>query len=381
MFMVCVSVAWYGVMAQEKPAAAPTVDDEAARLLAKKEFEKGATFPGRDPAFLVLPRPTDRSKMAEELLTPEVRTMIKRALDYLVLTQEADGGWSDKDFESCTGVAALCCLAFMSDGSRPAIGPHGKPLLRGLQFLLNNVTSRGVIVGKDPYEYGPMYEHLLSTLVLLQNFGELPSESQARKVIERAIEVILQSQKRDGGWRYLYSVEGRSDISVTANALWVLRTAKKSGFTVQKENIARGVKYIEECAFPDGTFRYVYWGLKANPSMGGTGIIALCTDGKVGHILIPSARERIKYDYDRYTVKDFLDRDYFVYGCFFASLAMYPCGDEYFVPWFKKMVQILQAAQRKDGEYADHHDNTVYVTAMAAIMLQAPFGYLPIYER
>jgi hypothetical protein len=37
--------------------------------------------------------------------------------------------------------------------------------------------------------------------------------------------------------------------------------------------------------------------------------------------------------------------------------------------------------QRKDGELPDQLDNIIYTTAMAAITLQAPRGYLPIYER
>jgi hypothetical protein len=355
-------------------------EDEAARLLREKEKQKGPMSPGKDPAFLLLPKPTERTRIAD-LMTEEVQAMISRGLAFLVTAQDADGGWSDKDFPSNTGVTALCCLAFMAEGSRPLIGGYGKPLNRGIEYILKNVQSSGVIVGKGAYEYGPMYEHLLSTLTLLLSFGEMPWHPEARSVIERGLEVIHKSQRLDGGWRYQYSSEGQSDVSVTANALWVLRTAKKSGFTVDRKVINRGVQYIEQCAMPDGTFRYRYWGLHANPSMGGTGIIALANHGSVDHPLIPGAQKRILYDYNRYTVADFLEREYFVYGCFYASLAMYTCGDEAFFPWYQKMTRILDAAKRKDGEFADQRDNTVYVTAMALIMLQSPYGYLPIYER
>jgi hypothetical protein len=361
----------------EKPGAA----DETERLLAERERQRGPTFPGRDPAFLVLPRPSERTRMAEELLTPRVKERIEKALNFLVLAQDADGGWSDKEFPSDTGVAGLCSLAFMAEGSRPGIGRYGRPLQKGLTYLLNNVSSSGIIVGKQAYEFGPMYEHMYATLALLLSYGEMPDEPRARRILERAVEVLQKSQKRDGGWRYLYSSEGQSDISVTANALWVLRTAKKSGFTVAPQSVERGVKYIEQCAMPDGTFRYRYWGLHANPSMGGTGIMALCNNGSLDHPLIVPARDRIDYDYKRFTVADFLGREYFIYGCFFASLAQYSSGDDYFIPLYGKLIQILDAAGRKDGEYPDHKGNTVYVTAMAAILMQAPYGYLPIYER
>lgn len=378
-------------LGQEKPAA-PTGETAEAKasgdkqaeideLLRQKELERGPTFPGKDPAFLVLPRAAERSRMAEELLTPEVKEMIEKALAYLVAAQDADGGWSDTEYPSNTGVTALGCLALMAQGSQPRIGRFGKSLDRGLEFLLNNVQSSGIIVGKNCNKYGPMYEHTLSTLALVMACGDMPWRPQTRTVVSRAIEALHQAQKMDGGWRYLFSTEGHSDMSVTANVLWVLRTAKKSGFTISAKTIERATRFIESCALPDGTFRYRYWGLHASPSLGGIGVIALCNSGNIDHVLIPPSRDRIAYDYRRYTVEDLKNREAFVYGCFYASIAMYACGDEFFIPWYKKSAQVLKELQRKDGEFADKKDNVVYPTAMAAIVLQAPYGYLPIYER
>ncbi len=356
-------------------------EDVVQELLRERASEGGPVFPGDDPAFLVMPPATERTTMAEDLLTEETREMIDRSLEWLARTQNADGGWSDRHYESNTGVTALAILAFMAEGSRPRIGRYGRQINNGLEFLLGNVQTSGVIAGSGSNPYGPMYEHLYSTLALVLNMGDLPWEPEVNRVIADAIEVIQQSQKRDGGWRYQFSREGHSDISVTANALWVLRTAKKSGFTVSSESISQASNFIEQCAMPDGTFRYRYWGLHANPSMGGIGIIALASEGDLNHPLIPPTRDRIAYDYNRYTVRDILERDYFTYGMFYASLAMYTSGDEYFIPFYRKMFDIMRTAQLADGEFNDHRENEVYVTAMAAIALQAPYGYLPIYER
>ncbi|MDP6112585.1 MAG: hypothetical protein QGF00_13465 [Planctomycetota bacterium] len=366
------------VFAEEK--AKPAAED-SDKLLAEKESKRGPTFPGDDPAFLVLPRPAQRSRQALELLTPEVRQMNERALVFLARAQDADGSWSDTQFPSNTGVTALACLAFMAEGSRPRIGKYGKSIDLGLEFILKNVQTSGVIAGKGSNKYGPMYEHAYSMLALLYSFGDMPWRPQTRDVISRGIQAMLKSQRLDGGWRYQFSREGHSDMSVTANVLWVLRTAKKSGFTVSQEAIDRGIKFVEQCANPDGSFRYRYFGIHASPSLGGTGIIALCNHGRIDHPLIPTARDRIEYDYRRYTVNDLKERRYFVFGCFYASLATYMSGDAYWMPWFKKAVKVLATMQRKDGEIGDQHDNTIYSTAMASIVLQAPKGYLPIYER
>jgi hypothetical protein len=382
----------------------PGTRDEGQALLAAEERARGPQNPGKDPAFIVLPRAAERSRMALQLLgfetkfsvkdpktgkpreiSASVRDMIDKGLEYLVTKQDPNGGWSDTQFESNTGVTALCCLAFMAEGSRPRVGKYGKPMDRGLEFILRNVQTSGVIAGgKGNYELGPMYEHAYSMLALLYAYGDMPWRPQTQDVISRGIQAIARSQKLDGGWRYSISREGAADMSVTANVLWVMRTAKKSGFTVSSDAVAKGVKYVQHCATPDGTFRYRVWGLHASPSLGGTGVIALCNDGRLDHPLIPAARDRIAYDYRRYTVEDFItdkQRRYVVYGCFYASLAMYVCGDTFWIPWYEKAVRILASLQRKDGEFPDEHDNTIYSTAMALMVLQAPYGYLPLYER
>ena len=356
-------------------------DDDVHKLLAMRDRKLGPVSPGKDPAFLVLPRPTERGSMADTLLTPLIVQMKERALDYLVGRQDSDGGWSDTQFPSNTGVTALVCLALMAEGSRPRMGRYGRALDRGLEFLLKNVQSGGVIANKGSYHLGPMYEHALSMLALLYGYGDMPWRPQTRDVISRGIQAMARSQRLDGGWRYQFSREGDADMSVTANVLWVLRTAKKSGFTVDARAVQRGVDYIERCALPDGTFRYRIWGLHASPSLGGTGIMALCNNGAIDHPLIAPARDRIAYDYNRYTVQDLQARRYYVYGCFYASLAMYMCGDSYWIPWYRKATTVLRRMQRRDGEFPDEHGNTVYTTAMAAIVLQAPYGYLPLYER
>ncbi len=371
------------VLAQQPDAKEPAedVEAEARRLLAEQERRKGPTFPGVDPAFLVLPRSPQRSEMARELLTEDVLAMTEKSLAYLAANQDPDGGWSDTQFASNTGVTALCCMAFMAEGSRPRAGRYGRQLDRGLEFLLKNVQTSGVIAGKGSNSYGPGYEHAISTLALLMAYGDMPWRPETRDVISRAVQLLLRSQRLDGGWRYQMSREGHSDMSVTANVLWVLRTAKKAGFTVPREAIDQGVAFVEKCALPDGHFRYRAFGIHASPSLGGTGIVALSNNGQLDHRLIAPARDKIAYEYRRYTINDLKERRYFVFGAFYASLAMYSCGDEYWLPWFRKSAAVLAAMQTKDGDLPDQFDNHVYTTAMAAMVLQAPRGYLPIYER
>ena len=355
--------------------------DQAQRLLAAREREQGPQFPGRSPAFLVLPRPAERGNMANTLLTPGVNEMIEKGLAYLASKQDADGGWSDTHFQANTGITGLSCLAFMAEGSRPRIGKYGRKIDNGIEFLLKNVQPSGIIAGKGSNPYGPAYENVFSTLALLFAYGESPRHPELRDVISRSLQAIARGQKLDGGWRYDFGREGLSDMSVTANVLWVLRTARKSGFTVSSNAIDRAVTFIVTCAMPDGNFRYRRDGLISEAGPGGAGIIVLCSNGRIDHPLIPTARNKIAYDYRRYTIQDLAERNYYEFGSFYAGLAMYTCGDEYWIPWYQKAIQVLATMQRKDGEFFDKTDNTVYTTAMALMTLQAPRGYLSIYER
>jgi hypothetical protein len=378
-------------------APAPEADNAAAALLAKKDHAAGSRSVGKDPAFILLPRPADRNESALELFTPQVKEMRDKALAYIGSKQASDGSWSDgTEFTANTGITALACMAFMAEGSQPRVGAFGGRIDRGMEFMLNSFQiSSGVIAGAGSGNTtnrmarppGPMYEHVMATLALLMAYGDMPwREKDCHDVLDRAIQTILRSQLKEitgggAGWRYQVSKEGQADMSVTANVLWVLRIAKKCGYSIKPGTIDRGIKFVKECANPDGTFRYRHFGLVASPSLGGTGVIALVNQGSLDDPLIPTAIQRIEEDYRIYTIADLRERRYAIYGFFYASLAMYSQGDELWIPWYKKVVQVLAAMQDKDGAFHDEYDNTVYPTALAAMILQAPLGYFPIYER
>jgi hypothetical protein len=302
-------------------------------------------------------------------------------LNYVLVSQAADGSWSDLHYPSNTGVTGLAVLALMATGDRPNIGPTGKALTNGLEFLLKSSKESGAITAQGNNPLGPMYEQCYATLALLYAYGNMPWRRDLQDVISKSLQLIQRSQKLDGGWRYNFTREGESDVSVTCNVLWVLRTGKKCGFTVDANKISKAVAYIESCGLGEGGFRYRTNGRKMGPSMGGVGVIVLSGNGTLNHPLIPPTRDRIAYDYRRYTVDDLKDRRFTIFNTFYASLAMYMCGDEYWVPWFRKVVRLYSAMQRRDGEVWDKAGNTVYPTAMAATVLQAPLGYLPIFER
>lgn len=361
----------------EKPGAPDAKDAKAAKDKLSAEERK------RVVGTIIYPPRTQtrRESSAMQIMTPEVREMIRTALGFIRESQAADGGWGDKDFPQEVGVTALCCLALMGEGSLPRIGPSGRQLAKGVEFLLDHVKDDGQIVARDTYKYGPMYGHAWSTLVLLQVYGNVPWRKDMRDKIARAIQVILRFQKPDGGWRYKMMREGESDVLVTLNVLYALRLGIAAGFAIPRKVLDRGYKFIEDNGRPDGRFHYKAGGTLGSVAISGVGALAFHLQGKFDHPLLAAATKYIAHYHQRYTEEDLLEVPYFVYGTWYTSQAMYRAGDEYWHPYYRKIVSTFKKAQREDGQFLDHRDNCVYPTAVAAIVLQAPLGYMPLYQR
>jgi hypothetical protein len=322
-----------------------------------------------------------RESSAEKLLTPEVRKTTERALEFIKNAQHPNGSWGDNQFPESAGVTALCCLALMAEGSQPNSGRFGKELTAGLEFLLDHAKDDGQIAAKDTYRYGPMYDHAWASLCLLQAYGNMPWRTDMRDKTARAIQCLLRFQKVDGGWRYQMMKEGESDSLVTLNVLFTLRLGIRAGFSIPQESLDKAVAFIKSNSIPDGRWYYKKGGQPGTVAISGCGVIAVYGSGDLKNPLVEAADNYILKYYQRLSFEDLSETPYVVYGTFYTSQAMYMGGDKYWVPWFEKVSAFLKATQREKGDWLDQHENSTYPTAVAAIVLQAPLGYLPLYLR
>jgi hypothetical protein len=334
-----------------------------------------------DPAFLLFPRPTIRVPYLGDALRPQVESMTRQALKFLLENQQANGGWSDTHFPDSVGVTALCCLALMAEGNLPNQGPHGKALNKGLEFLLGRFKEEGVCSSAKVEGYGVMYGHAMALVALLEVNGNMPWRPELEDRVAKGLQTILRYQRLDGGWRYELTTTGDSDISVTTTVLLVLGQARRYGYAVPRAVLDKALKFVEECGREDGLFMYRLNGLTKVMPHSGVGVAALYGAGKLDHPLLPKARALIAHEYQRYSVEDLASRPYFHFGSFFAGVAMYSSGKDVWQPWFGKTVQVFAHCQRKDGSLSDQTGNQVYPTALAAILLQAPNGYLSFFVQ
>ena len=70
------------------------------------------------------------------------------------------------------------------------------------------------------------------------------------------------------------------------------------------------------------------------------------------------------------------------YGRFYATQAYWQYRElRHFRLWYPELVKTAENEQDADGSFADEEFGEVYATAMAALTLGVPFGYLPSFQR
>ncbi len=69
-----------------------------------------------------------------------------------------------------------------------------------------------------------MYSHAFATLFLAEIYGTTQRKDVKTK-LKRAIQLLVSSQNREGGWRY-QPIPVDADLSVTVSTLQALRKAQ-----------------------------------------------------------------------------------------------------------------------------------------------------------
>ncbi len=317
---------------------------------------------------------------ASEFVSPETQKSIDRGLAYLAIRQHPDGSFgSGSTYKRNVAVTALAGMAFLSAGHTPGRGQYGKHVDQSIEFLLSCAKPSGYIVREDSTGHGPMYGHGFATLFLAEVYGMTPRKD-VREALKAAVQLIVNSQSREGGWRY--DPDGKdADVSVTVCQMMALRAARNSGIAVPKTTVDQCVEYVKKCQNnADGGFRYQ---LNMRPQSdfprSAAGVVTLysagLTEGRelergLAYLMrFPPRGDLLRYD------------AHYFYGQYYAVQAMWHAGDEYWKQWYPAIRDELMIRQLPDGSWSDSLVNSEYATAMACLILQMPNNYLPIFQR
>lgn len=317
------------------------------------------------------------------LVTPETDAAIEHGLEWLAGRQQADRAFGPltafNRYRLNPAVNGLCGLALLSSGSTPGRGPYGAHLDQCVDLLADSARPTGFISERDAeYDQSPMYGHGFATMFLAEAYG-MARRRDLRGVVHRAVQLIIDTQNREGGWRY--APEPRdADISVTVCQMMALRAAHNTGIAVPREVIDRAIGYVTRCQNPDGGFRYqsLTGGESAFPRSAAA-LAALFTSGVADGPVVESG---LRYLHQfRPGEPTAIDRGYYFYAQYYAVQVAWHAGLEAWSAWYPAMRDELLRQQLSDGHWVDPVISPEYATAMALIALQLPNNYLPIFQR
>jgi len=322
---------------------------------------------------------------------PDLRVAlaVRRGLDYLAASQRPNGCWLDRvgrkvhnfyqgKVDEHVGVTALAGLTFLANGSTPGRGRYAEAIRRALDYIVSCTRPNGFITAAD----SRMYEHAFATLFLAEVYG-MTRDERVRACLSRATQLIASSQNEDGGWRYLPGATD-ADMSVSVCQVFALRGARNAGILVPKEVVDRAIDYVKRSADPrSGGFYYqldAYLGMPSRTSFALTsaGVATLYGAGEYDSDELRRGLEFLIREWPRsYTATSTFD---YFYGHYYGAQAAYQAGGRYWAQWYARIRADLLDLQQEDGSWVDLVGRN-YATAMATIILQIPYRYLPILER
>jgi hypothetical protein len=346
------------------------------------------------------PPPAGGSETGAEFITADTQAAIDRGLSTLAAAQNEDGSFSDTNNRmlgngSVAGISGLCGLALMAAGHQPGRGKYGRNVSRLVDYMLRLGAAgngRGYLTAVQEFggHQSGMYSHGFASLFLAEVCGMLPSaerQKRVRALLEQSTAFALKAQNNQGGWRYGPTPQD-ADVSVTVAFMMALRAARNAGVYVKKDAIRAGSAYIRACQVKgDGGFAYMRGQGSSAFARSAAAVVGLYSasvpeDEDANERAIKSGLDYLaKYTPGpRFNQREVPQQHYY-YGHYYAALAMWTAGGEYWRTWFPAVRDELLARGRAGGGGWTDISGTAYATAMSLIVLQLPNNYLPILQK
>ncbi len=331
-------------------------------------------------------RERERKQIIREEISTELRIAVARGFRWLVSQQNPRG---DFDSRHPVAVNALVGLAFLAGGhSERAGGEHTATLRAGTTALLARQNTQGYF---DDGE-SAMYGHGFATLYLAELYGTSDHRpAEIRTALEKAIRVIEVSQASTGGWDYSPAEgmsderrhSGASDTSITVCQTLALRAADNLGIRLNGGVRRRAQRYIENAQNDDGGFRYRQLSFDSHFLKGSAfprSAAGVCVLYSLGNYNSEKIKKGFEYLYKQYRFP--WSNEFPYYGHFYCAQAMFQGGGKYWAEYFPWIREELLKKQEPDGGWkASAREDRGQATAMALIILELPFRFLPIHER
>jgi hypothetical protein len=192
-----------------------------------------------------------------------------------------------------------------------------------------------------------------------------PKEDVKEK-IDRAVQLIVKSQNKEGGWRYLPK-PGDADLSVTVTQLMALAAAREAGVDVPKEVVDRAIDYVKKSKNSDGGFRYLLQGGTSGFARSAAAVTALYRAGAGDCEEVRKGSEYVA----KFPAGETIGQPevFYFYGHYYAAQVMSHAGEADWDRWSAAVRDRLLEQQGTGGPWPDAASVDLG-TAMACLTLQ-----------
>lgn len=328
---------------------------------------------------------------------------VKRALNWIAIHQEDDGGWSFAHDHVCNGqcsdpgrlgqsrngATAMGLLPFLGAGHTHKSGKYKQTIEDGLRYLVNhrNRSNKASSIPQNLdgswYESGgTMYSHCLATIAICEAYA-MTNDSYLQAPAQSGIDFLVQSQnKADGGWRY--APGDRGDTSVVGWAVMALKSGKIGGLVVPETTLTRANRFLDRVSSNQrASYGYMEPGKNPHGLAATTSIGLLC---RMYHGLPKTNRGLDRGVRIVAGIGPNVDQLYYSY---YATQVMHHYGGNEWVQWNAEMRDPLIQKQIQEGhasgswtpnrELDGMSGGRLYMTAMATMILEVYYRHMPLY--
>jgi len=329
-------------------------------------------------------RQTVRVKSVDELVTDETRLAINAGLEFLKRRQvtssgSLQGAFGSSQYAAGVAVAALGGLAFLCNGSTPIAGRYSSNVRLCTNYLCRHTNERGYI--SNPLNQASnMYGHGYGMLFLSQVYGMSPNHA-VREKLQRAVDMTCEVQNDNGGWRYQPHKQP-GDLSVTICQIMGLRASHDAGLSVSEKVREKTLDYVRRSQLPDGSFQYMLRGGRSSVALTAAGVVSLYSAGVYEGEIVDKALKWLMDHVPGSSLGANVSAMNYYYAHYYAVQAMWHAQlkkPAYWNTWYPAIRDELLKRRRSSSHWNDNQIGPEFATAMACIILQIPFNYVPVF--
>ncbi len=305
------------------------------------------------------------------------------------------GAFGNGPSQGNVAITSLAALALLAGGHHPGRSKYGACVEGAVRYLLKQAQASGLLDNPETSLRGSMYNHGFATLVLAEAHGTIHDRDLARQLrnqLKQAVQLLLETQNAEGGWRYQPTPAEQADLSVTVAQAMALRAARGAGIDIPKRVMERCTEFLKRCqVLPEGGFRYMPESGAPSWSLTAAGLVGLHSCGIDQGKEIDAGRQYLREFQPGPRTSAGGNPDYFLYGQYYAAQAMWHAGGETWNRWYAAVRDELCRkdrtadspfpARRTEGGWTDAKFGWHYATALGCLILQIPKNALPVFQN